>query len=246
MKLCVFLAAFGKPYIDEKKDILIKNIIKIYKNINQKFDLFINCYDKDFDFKFLKKINILNNIYIFRKKGVLAELWFDNKFIHLTKNYDYLLFTLDDVLFQKLDIFQMISILKNNNLKFLSPVIKNATWKCMDKLLNSNNVLAYTNILEIFTLLMKAEDFKLFLSLNDINNKWIWGVDYMFDFLNIKTAVTYSNICLHKYKSKNEAKLINLRIKDMNNYFKKNNVSLKIIKKKFKNNLLIKEFKFLK
>ena len=85
MKLCVFLAAFGKPNINQKKNILIKNLIKIYQNINQKFDLFINCYDKDFDFEFLKKINILNNIYIFRKKGVLAELWFDNKFIHLTK-----------------------------------------------------------------------------------------------------------------------------------------------------------------
>lgn len=245
MKFCIFLAAFGKPYIKEKKEILIKNLIKIYKNIKIKFDLFINCYDDKFKFDFLKKLNILNNIYIFRKKGILAELWFQNKYIYLTKNYDYLLFTLDDVLFKKMDINKMINILNNHKIKFLSPSIENSTWKCMNKLLKSNNVLAFTNICEIYTLLMKADDFKLFLSLHDYENKWLWGVDYIFDYYNIRTAVHYDNICIHKFKANHDSKSFNYKINNMNKYFKKNNIPINNIKKKFKNDLLIKSFKYI-
>lgn len=240
MKLCVYLAAIGEPYGTKKLILLENNLNKIYENVHENFDIIINCFDKNLSFEKINDLHFIDNIYIYRKNGVLAELWYNNKFNYLIKNYDYLILILDDVLIEKLDIDHMIRSLSKFNLKFVSPVIKNSTWNCMEKHLKCNNVVSINYILELYFFLMKADDFKLFLSLHEKDNIWTWGIDHLFDYYNINVGVSYKNECKHLIKGKNNKKAEN----DMNLYIKKKNLNnISEIRKNFDSNFSIKYIK---
>ena len=75
MKFLYYLAALGNPDFEIKIDILKNNLHYIFKDINQHFDILINCYD-DIDItNIVNKTNFhfLDNIYINYKKGKLIE-----------------------------------------------------------------------------------------------------------------------------------------------------------------------------
>jgi hypothetical protein len=198
MKFIYYLAAIGNPNLDIKIGILKNNLEKIYNDINQNFDIIINCYEEDLSFNdIITSFNFkfLNNIYIHTKKGVLCELWFSNNYNNKLKDYDYILFMLDDVKILNIDINKLIYIKNKYKIEFLSPKVLKATWPFMKHPKYKNLVI--TSRVEVYCLLLNNNDFNKFLSLNDINNPYFWGVDYLMSHFDIKTAVFHNNIVEH-------------------------------------------------
>jgi len=203
MRLLYYLSAIGTPNLDVKINILKKNLLHIYQNINQNFDIIINCYNED-DTEIEKEINrsvfpFLENIYMHKKRGMLVELWYSNPYHHLLKHYDYILYNMDDVEFANVNILEMIDIKNRYGIEFLSPKIVASSHPYMN--MHESNVLAFSKRIEIYTLLFSYKDFLKFLSINSIKNKHTWGVDKVLGFLNIKSAICYKFESVHRLPS---------------------------------------------
>ena len=50
-------------------------------------------------------------------------------------------------------------------------------------------------------LLLTPKDFVKFLSIHTVDNKWMWGVDFLFGHYNIKVGVAYNFIAEHMLPS---------------------------------------------
>jgi hypothetical protein len=217
-KLLYYLAAFGSPNVDSKCNILCHNINYIHASINSNFDLFVNVYDDNFSFEtFINKhkFPFLNNIIIYRKKGILSELWVDNPYHNRLSNYDNILFILDDIKIIKLNMGTLINIKTQHNIEFLSPAVRKATWSYMKP--TKTNSLVLTHRLEIFCLLLKYTDFMKFMNLTSIDNPNMWGVDYMMSHYKIKCAIYNDCVVEHMFKSASDHQCA---INQMNIYFK--------------------------
>jgi hypothetical protein len=224
MKFLYYLAAIGNPDFETKIDILTKNLNYIYNDINQNFDVIINCYDVNKDIiSFINKIKFpfLDYIYINYQKGKLIELWANNKYHSHISKYDYILFVLDDIEIVNMNIKELFRIKNEYSIEFISPRVEYATWDYMN--LYSDNKLGITNRLEIYCLLFNCDNFLKFLSINDIENPNIWGVDYIMAHHKIKTAVYYNFNVIHKLQTKsNTIQNYDKAILDMDKFFKKN------------------------
>ena len=216
-KLLYYLAAFGSPNVDSKCNILTHNLNYIHDSINTTFDLFVNVYDDTMFETFINKhkFPFLNNITIYRKKGILSELWINNPHHNKLSNYEHILFILDDVKIHKLNLSSLINIKNQYNIEFLSPAVRKATWSYM-KPQNTNSLLL-THRLEIFCLLLNYKDFMNFLNLNSIDNLNMWGVDYMMSHYKIKCAIYNECVVEHMFKSASDHKSA---INQMDIYFK--------------------------
>ena len=198
MKFLYYLACIGNPKLSFKLELLEHNLNYIYQNINTDFDIIINLYSVDLNYfelieKTLSKCKFIKNKYIYRKKGVLTELFLTNIHNDKLEDYDYILFILDDVKIQNIDIKEMIKIKEKYELKIISPKVLRSTHSFMNKYKD----LTINNFLEIYCLLLTPEDIRLFFSCYSIENKWMWGVDFMFGHLDIKTGVINKYIVDH-------------------------------------------------
>ena len=203
MKLLYYLSAIGTPDLDLKVNILKKNLLHIYKNIKTRFDIIINCYNED-DTEIEEAINkfvfpFLKNIYVHKKRGMLVELWYSNPHHNVLVNYDYILYNMDDVEFKNINILELIEIKNKYEIEFLSPKIVASSHSYMN--MHDSNVLAFSNRVEIYTLLFSYADFLKFLSINSVKNKHTWGVDKVLGVLNIKSAICYKFEAIHRLPS---------------------------------------------
>lgn len=201
MKLLYYIPAFGEKDIDIKYNILIHNLDYIYNIINEKFDICINFYTISDNIKEkLKSIHFIDNIYIYEKEGVLTELFLTNpNNIHIP-NYDYILFVLDDVKIHNIDLKNMIEIKEKYKIEMLSSKILKSTWKFM----NAFTDLTINNFLEVYLLLFAPADFTKFCSIHTVKNKWMWGVDFLFGYYNIKVGVLHTCVAEHVLPSKSK------------------------------------------
>ena len=195
MKLLYYVPAFGKNNIEIKYNILLHNLNYIYNSINEPFDICINFYTITDDIK--KKLNSLsfiNKIYIHEKEGaILTELFLTNPYIIEIFDYDYVLFVLDDVKILNIDFKNMIEIKEKYKIEILSPKILKSTYNYMNCLKD----LTITNFIEVYLLLLKPEDLMNFFSLHTIKNKWMWGIDLLFGYYNIKSGILNNCIAEH-------------------------------------------------
>lgn len=190
MKLLYYIAALGEPNLNIKCNILQHNIKYIYNYLKQSIDLCINFYTTSPEIiENLKKNKYINKIFIYEKKGVLTELFLTNPHNSIIKEYDYILFILDDVKIVNINIMEMIKIKKKNNLEMISPKVIKSSHSFMN--LYSTG-LSINNFLEVYFLLLNPENFFKFLSLHTIENKWMWGVDLLFGYYNIKAGVYFN------------------------------------------------------
>jgi len=203
MKFCYYIVCIGEPNLGEKLEILISNLTYIYNNIKSSFDIIINCYETNRNINnFIKNeisdLNFIDNVYIHSKKGVLSELFLTN--IHNDKidNYDYIFFILDDVRIVNIDINEMIRIKNKLEISFFSPKIINATHPWM----YSYDNITIHNFIETYLYLFSPSDFKKFLSINTIENKWMWGVDLLLGFFNIKSGIINTYTAEHVFGAK--------------------------------------------
>lgn len=199
MKLLYYLPAFGGPNLYYKMRILHYNIHYIFNQTKQPFDIIINLYEVDPKIltglrDFLNKQNCITNVYITAKKGVLTELFLTNP--HNTKidNYDYILFILDDVKLHQLNIDNMIKIKEKFKIEILSPKIVNSSHPYMN---SGKDTLTINSSLEVYCLLMTPKDMMRFFSIHTVQNKWMWGVDFLWDYFNIRVGLYNRNSCIH-------------------------------------------------
>ena len=214
MKLLYYIPAFGKNNLDVKYNILVHNLNYIYDNIKESFDISINFYTYcDEIKKNLRLLKFINNLYVYEKEGILTELFLTNPNNEKNSLYDYILFVLDDVKLIDINFKKMIKIKKKHKIEFLSIKILKSTHKFM----NSYDCLTINNFLEIYLLLLTPSDFIKFCSINTIENKWMWGIDLLFGYYNIKAAVLHIYTAEHVLPSNSNR---NEAITLMNNYFK--------------------------
>jgi hypothetical protein len=199
MKFLYYLAAFGHDDIPIKYDILIHNLNYIHNNIKEKFSIVINFYTISNEIKAaIQQLDFIENTYFYEKKGILTELFLTNPYNNVIHNYDYILFTLDDVKIINIDILTMIEIKKKYKIQIFSPKIINSTHPFMNVFDN----LTIHNFLEVYMLLLSPFDFETFCSIHTIENKWMWGVDLLFGYYNIKAGVINSYVVNHVFPSK--------------------------------------------
>ena len=200
MKILYYIPAFGNPDTDIKYEILNHNISYIYDQIKKPFDVCINFYTHSSDvITGIQKNQCINKLLVYEKKGVLTELFLTNPNNSLIKEYDYIFFILDDVKIINMDIMKMIEIKEHNNFEILSPKIIKSTHTFMNNLSQGVSV---NNFLEVYLLLLTPKDFSKFLSKYTIDNKWMWGVDFLFGHYNINVGVAYSFNAEHMLPSK--------------------------------------------
>ena len=197
MKFLYFLAAIGGPDLEKKFKILARNLIYIHHNLKQDFSIAINCYNtSDEVSEFIKQFSFLDKVYFHsRPNSVLTELWFTNPYMKEFNDYDEILVILDDVSISRVNIPFLLDIREKYNIDIISPAIINATHKYM--IAESPTTLALTNHLEVYCMFMKPSNFRTYLSINTVRNKWIWGVDLLFGHYGINTAVYYGMNAFH-------------------------------------------------
>lgn len=196
MRFVYYLAAIGNSNLERKLAILSKNLNYIYNNINVKFDIIVNCYNNYDAINFyLQGCDFLNKILIHNKKGVLTELFLTNPYNASLVNYDYILFILDDVEIQGMDIRSMISIKERFKIEILSPKVINSTHSFMN--IYDSNTLTINNAVEVYCLLLKYKDFVRFTTIHTVENKWMWGADFLFGYFNIKAGVYNGAVVKH-------------------------------------------------
>jgi hypothetical protein len=194
MKLLYYLPAFGKGNIDTKYNILLHNLEHLHNTTNESFDICINFYTICEDVKAkVTSLPFINNLYVYEKEGVLTELFLTNPNNEYISSYDYMLFILDDVQLIDFDIKKMIEVKEKYNIEILSPKIINSTYTFMYE----NTDLTINNFLEVYLLLMKPNDFTRFCSMHTIENKWMWGADFLFGHYKIKTGILNNYVANH-------------------------------------------------
>lgn len=216
-KFLYYLSAIGENMLNDKLSILKENLLYIHKNINMDFDIILNCYDDDITKiqNMIHSFHFLNKIMIHKKKGRLVELWESNPYHGMISKYDYILYIMDDVLINNLDMKEFIDIKKKHKISFLSPKIMGGTWEYMR---NRDNVLGFSNRIEIFCLLFDKDDFIKFMDINDIENPHTWGVDLLLGYFNIKSAICYKFMATHMLPSNTDG---GKACSEMNNYLMK-------------------------
>ena len=190
MKILYYIPAFGNNNINIKYDILDYNISYIYNQIKSPFDLCINFYTPSPNvIKSIEENKCINKLLVYEKNGVLTELFLTNPHNAGVNEYDYIFFILDDEKITNMEFMKMIEIKQKYNFELLSPKIIKSTHRFMNLLPRGVSV---NNFLEVYFLLLTPKDFTRFLSIHTINNKWMWGADFLFGYYNIKAGVAYS------------------------------------------------------
>jgi hypothetical protein len=216
-----YVAALGSNNLDKKLAILYNNLNYIHNDIQTDFDVIINCYDNyDVINNYMTQFKFISNKMFHNKSGVLTELFLTNPYNHMLKDYDYILFILDDVEIQNVNINNMIAVKKKYNIEIISPGVINATHKFMYS--HNNKILTINNALEVFCLLLSYNDFVRFLSMHTIKNKWMWGADFLFGHYNIKAGVYFDNYVKHMLPSNSDH---GNAFKLMNEYLKNHNIN---------------------
>ena len=228
MKLCYYLACIGEPNLNTKIDVLHRNINYLGKQLQEKIDIIVNYYDIRDTAPFLSKIKEnqwVGQCYLHQKPGVLVELWLTNPHHKLIENYNYIFFCLDDIKIIELNLLNLVAIKKKYHLDLISPCVQQATHKFL--MTNKNNRdrnLYLTNAIEIFCLLLEPKDFKKYMNIQDIDNKWIWGVDFMLGYFGLKCGIYMDYKVRHLYPQRN-GKFRSQASRLMGKYLKKHNFS---------------------
>lgn len=231
MKLLYYIPSFGEPNLKLKVSILEHNIEYIYNQNKEPIDICINLYTSSPEtIRNLECNKYINKVFIYEKKGVLTELFLTNPNNSIVQEYDYILFIFDDIKIINIDIMKMIEIKKKYNFELLSPKILKATHRFMNL---HNCGVSVNNCLELYFLLLEPKNFYKLISLNTIENKWMWGVDFLFGYNNIKVGIYFNSIVEHMLPSKSNKKEA-LRL--CNNFIKKHTTFKNIndLKKKYK------------
>jgi hypothetical protein len=206
MKLLYYLAAIGPDQYEKKIELFFKNIDHIFRHMKDEMstiDVMINMYEDNPGFiDSIHTCKRIDNVYIHKRKGVLAELWKTNPHHTVVKNYDMVFFILDDIELEDLHINKMLEVKEKHKLDIISPRVRKATHKWLMDSFKKDEYLLLVNMVEIYTMLITPDVFYRFMEVQDVENKWIWGVDMMLGHFGFKCGI-YNDACvLHYFPNK--------------------------------------------
>ena len=95
----------------------------------------------------------------------------------------------------------MIEIKEKYNIEILSSKILKSSYSYMNVLTD----LSITNFIEIYLLLLRPQDLMTFFSLYTIKNRWMWGIDLLFGYYNIKAGILNTCIAEHVLPSESNS-----------------------------------------
>ena len=199
MKLLYYLAAIGPHHYDKKIELFFKNIEHIVNDEISTIDVMINMYEDNQGF--IDSIHMckrIDNVYIHKRKGVLAELWKTNPYHSVVKNYDIIFFILDDIELINVNIKKMLEIKKEHGLDIISPRVQRATHKLLMDSFKKDEYLLLVNMVEIYMMLITPDVFYRFMEINDVENKWIWGLDMLLGHFGFQCGI-YGDACVSHY-----------------------------------------------
>lgn len=170
----------------EERKTNVMNIINKMKNdeIIDEFDIKIYCYD-DSDWSEDDKESDLYE-YLYEKDVVFSYM---NKYItpKVVSNYKYIFFCLDDLIFENVNIMEMIDIMKQNNIDVCSPSLANDSKYSHKHMLtrNSDEFGRLVDFIELFFTCFTPNAYIDYYNLftEDImnnKNKWGWGYDIVY------------------------------------------------------------------
>ena len=201
LKICYYLAAIGDPYIEEKLNILEHNLYILSKNKDIVVDLAYNLYsfeNKEDNITTDRIKHLLNNIYSYKEKGILAELWLKNPITF--ENYDYIIFILDDVkLSDNFDIETIIQLKIKHNLNIISPSIINSSHSYMNTH-PEDKFFSITGEIELYCYILSPNDWEKYKSTLYIENPWTWGNNSILRFHNISLGIDYNSAANHVFR----------------------------------------------
>lgn len=205
MNFLYYLACIGKPDLDTKLTIVRHNVNHLFTTLQHPFDMILNCYETDTHTiklitRTLTQTKQIRNLYVHIKRGVLTEVFLSNPYNERVKNYDSILFILDDVKLLEFDLPDMLRIKNKYNLTVCSPKIKNATHHFMASF--PPTIITRNNFLEVYLLLLSPSDFDTFLSIHTVENKWMWGADLLFGYYKIPAGIVHKYTAGHVLPSK--------------------------------------------
>lgn len=243
MRFLYYLGAIGPEHYEHKINILFQNLDRIYENLGHKIDIIVNLYQ---DNKALRQrllsSHMVENVFFHHKEGaILAELWKTNPHNHIMMRYEYVLFMLDDVEIKVMDIKEMVVLKEQHNLDILSPRVIGATHDYVMDHFNIPRQLYLVNMIEIYSLLLRPEALLKIFSNITIENKWIWGVDYLLPYWGFKLGIlntiseTYHHYKLDASKGREATRL-------MSDFLKYNGTTLAELKNKYPT--IIKKLQF--
>lgn len=205
MKLLYYLAAIGPHHYEKKIDLFFKNIQHITGDDIPVIDVMINMYEDNQCF--IDSIHMckqIDKVYIHKRKGVLAELWKTNPYHNVVKNYDIVLFILDDIELENISIKKMLEVKNKHQIDIISPRVRNSTQKWLMDSFDEREYLRLVNMIEIYTILITPDIFYRFMEINDIDNKWIWGVDALLGHFGFKCGIYNDAHVLHHFPNNSD------------------------------------------
>ena len=201
LRFAYYLGGIGEPNLDKKQSILSNNLKTISHELNQKIDLFICDYSCKFELDPALD-EYVENCYIFHKKGILAQLWLQNYNNYKLIDYDFVMLMIDDIDITQLSIKRLMENKAKYDVQIISPMVKDATQSYMFTKPSDDAIFAYTNKIECYCYLFKPIDFFKYLSLHEMDNPYLWGVDCLYNYFNISTGLDYTNTVHHCIKGR--------------------------------------------
>jgi hypothetical protein len=181
-KLLVIIPGLGNPHFDTKIQILLNNITTLRKS-HIHISLYIFLYSEEHLKELQEKLqNIQIDINIICKPGVIGQFIYNDISNTLVKNYDYILFILDDIeLDKRYNINDCINLYKTYNMDILSFPLTSGSNTAHDFMLQKqdfkNNILE-VNFIEFFSYFMNPETFYRYKKFFNKDTCWLWGIDY--------------------------------------------------------------------
>ena len=180
-KVGVFLLAFGEPYIEKKKVILLKNLT-VLKKIKETYSvtlyIFLYSVEKESIFNDIDFETYVDKVVIHVEKGILGQFIFR----HISQwhqEYDYSLFFLDDIEFPKdFDVTNMIDIYHQENMDILGLPLTTESFTHHNIMkVVTKYMFRETNFIELFVYFFSRKNCTKYIQLFDNETRWCWGID---------------------------------------------------------------------
>lgn len=207
-KILLYICGFGPPHTKTKLKILRRNLQVISSQLNTSPDIVVNCYSykcaRDMRVFFSEYVGhkLFTNIWIHVVEGgVLAEMWLCNPYNYISVNYDQIIMILDDVLITHLQLNRFEKCKKTFNLDIISAKVINSSYRKLMQEFQRGESEKIDCPAEMFLYMMNADAFKRYISIQNVQNRWIWGIDFLLLHIGFKVGISKECTCKHLYKS---------------------------------------------
>ena len=226
-KTAVYVGGFGPRKLEEKFHLLEKNLKTLSSQLDHPLDVFVNCYAPSSEknladlFGKLKSEKVIGKGWIHVVPGgVLAGMWIKNPYNKKVAEYDQVVMILDDVQIQHLQLVDFETEKKSHKLDIISASVTNSSHPRLMHMKKED--LTKTNCsAEMFFYLMGPKVFQRYIDIQNADNPWIWGVDFLLKHIGFNVGISPKCVCHHLFKNldKNNSDKYRDMIRYLDNFY---------------------------